>query len=544
MMPSMTEAPEPAPRRTLPSAAIALAFWALGMILAHGTMIFSGMAKVQGNLGVPRMLTYVLEHEYRWLQGDPLHRRFWDPPQFYPARNTAAYSETLVGAAPLYWIWRAVGVPIDVAYPLWLLSVSSLNFLAAFLFLRRAMGRSPPAAGVGAFLFAFASTRMAYIGLTQLLPGFYFIAAVHALVRVVGEPDRRRALPWLGLFAAAFLGQAYTCFYVAWFLGLGLGLALLWSLALPGVRPAALAALKRHGPGLAAAVVAVGVALLPFLLHSLRATAEVGYREYDEVETFLPRPASWLYFGPDHWLYGKLADLPLFQDIPTRISEHAIGFGFVSTVLAVLGLWDLRGSLLGRILGATAGTLVAMTLLLPGGASIWALVYLVVPGAGAVRAVARVSMALLLPASAGAAALLDGRRWRTPVLVGCALFSMLEQGRSSPTFDRREARDATAALAQRVDRSAEAFFLSVPAVPPSPNFIDAHPLRVHVDAMMASLEAGVPTLNGYSGWNPPRWPFEGASVVPTEAFAADVEAMLQEWCRQNGLDRRRIQWVR
>lgn len=531
----------PSSRRPL---LIALAFWAAGMILAHGPMIASGLGRVQGNLGVPRMLHYIMEHEYRWLTGDPLHASFWDPPMFYPARNTAAYSETLVGAAPLYWIWRVVGVPPDVAYPLWLLAVSSLNYLAAFLFLRRAMRRSPLAAGFGAFLFAFASMRLGYIGLTQLLPGFYYVAVIHALVRIFEQDDRRRAIRWIALLAAAFLGQAYTCFYIAWFLGLGLGVALFWSLALPARRPGTLSALRRHGPGLAAGFVLVGVGMIPFVVHSLRAAAEVGYRDYDEVELFLPRLQSWLYFGPDHWLYGWTAGAGVFTSIPTRISEHAIGLGVGSTALAVLGLWQLRRSPLGGLLAAVAATLLALTLLLPGGASLWGLVYLVVPGAGAVRAVARVSLMILLPASAGAAAFVDESRRRKPLLIAAVLLSLLEQGRTSPSFDRREARDAARTVAGRIDPAAQAFWYTVSALPVSTTLVETLPLRVHVDAMMASLEARVPTLNGYSGWTPPGWPFEGTTIVPTPAAETDVEMMLQEWCRRSGLDRKRIQWIR
>jgi hypothetical protein len=533
----------PAPTRAR-TVLVALCFWIAGMILAHGPMIFSGLAKVQGNLGVPRMLTYVLEHDYRWLTGDPLHRSFWDPPMFYPAKNTAAYSETLLGAAPLYWVWRAVGVPIDVAYPLWLLAVSSLNFLAAFLFLRDAMARSAAASGFGAFLFSFGSMRLGYIGLTQLLPGFYFVLALHALARLFREEDRTKALRWTALLALAFLGQAYTCFYIAWFLGLGLGLAAFWSLALPAARPEALAALRRHGPGLAAAAIAVGIGMIPFLVHSLRAAAEVGMREYDEVEIFLPRPESWLHFGREHWIFGGLSEVWPFNRIPTRASEHAIGFGPVSSVLAVVGLWNLRRTTLGRMLGAVAASLFVMTLLLPGGWSLWALIFLVVPGAGAIRAVGRVSLLILLPASAGAAAVLDESRWRKPLLAVLAVVSLLEQGRTSPVFDRREARESTAAIVRRLDPAADAFLLTEQQPPPSANFINTLPLRTHVDAMMASLEARVPTINGYSGWTPPGWPFEAATVVSDEAAAAGVERMLQEWCARSRADRRRIQWIR
>src|SRR6185295_11698097 len=145
-------------RRTL---AVLAAFWAAGMFLAHGPMILSGLGRVQGNLGDPRLLHYVLEHEYRWLKGDPHHRDFWDPPVFHPAKNTAAYTENLIGVAPLYMALRAVGVPLDPAFPVWLLLLSTLNFAAAALLLKSGFGRGDAASGFGALLFSFSSVRIA-----------------------------------------------------------------------------------------------------------------------------------------------------------------------------------------------------------------------------------------------------------------------------------------------------------------------------------------------------------------------------------------------
>lgn len=528
----------------LQRALIPLAFWVGGMLLAHGSMIGSGLARVQGNRGVPRMLHVLLEHDYRWMTGDPLHASFWDPPFFHPAKNVAAYSETLVGVAPVYAALRRVGVPLDLAFPLWLLLMSTLNFACAYLCFRDALGRTPVAAAFGAFLFAFASMRIAYMGLPQLLPGFYIVLVVHALLRLLREEDPRRRAAWLALFAAAWVGQAYTCFYVAWFLGLALGAGLLWALLLPSVRPAALPVLRRNAAGLLAAGVAIVLCLIPFLRHSLQAAAAVGYRDYDEVEMYLPQLQSWLHFGSEHWLYGWAATAWPFSLMPTRAAEQSIGLGLASTALAVAGFWSMRSTTIGRLSIAVTLTLALITLRLPGGPSLWSVVYLVVPGAKAVRAVARVSTLILLPVAAAGAAGIDGSRWRKPLLIAATLFSLLEQGRSMPTYDRREDRDSSAALAARIDRHAEAFWYSTDRAPADHGFLDSMAFRFHVDAMMAGTIAGVPTVNGYSGWNPPGWPMEGDTLAPTPEAEKTVEKDLQAWCERNGIPRDRIQWIK
>jgi hypothetical protein len=257
------------------------------------------------------------------------------------------------------------------------------------------------------------------------------------------------------------------------------------------------------------------------------------------VELFLPRLTSWVYFGHDHWLYGRTSTLGLFDSLP-KTFEQPIAPGLVTPVLAALGLWRLRTTPLGKLLGVVSLTLIVCTLAV-GSVSLWGLVYLVLPGAQAIRAVARVGVILLLPASAGAASLLDLSGWRKPLLVGAALLSMLEQGRTTPSLDRHELRRNTTALVSQVDRFADAFFLTDSGPPPSPALLDRLPLRVHLDAVMASLESGVPTINGYSGGVPPGYKLEGSAVAPY--YSSDVEPQLVEWCRLHGLDRRKIQWI-
>ena len=537
-------APIPAGRRRIRTILIPLAFWAAGLGVAHGPMIASGLGRVQGDLGDPRLHHYMLEHGFRWIAGDPGHRRFWDAPIFYPVRNTAAYSDTLVGALPLYAIWRMAGAPADVAFPLFILLASSVNFGCAFLLLRSGLGCGPASSGFGASLFAFASARIAQLGHPQLLPAFYSVLALYALIRVLREDLIRPSLPWLLLFAVALVGQTYSSFYLAWFLWLALGLALFWGIALPDLRSRTLATLRRHGPGLFGAVAVTGLCLIPFLSHSLRASSFLGRREYDEIDLYLPRLQCWIQFGPEHWLYGWLSSAWIFDQLPFRSTENALGLGFVTLVLSARGLWELRKTPLGSLLLAVSLSLLLWTARFPGGASAWSLAYLVVPGANAARVVTRVSQMLLLPAAIGAAVWLDRSRWNKPVLTVIVVFALLEQGRRTPTYDRREARDSVAAIARRVDPSRAAFFYTSRRMPPNCGFVDAAPVRIHVDAMMASLVAGVPTINGYSGWNAPDWPFASITIVPDErTSAAPVEEALQDWCRRTGMDRARIQWV-
>jgi hypothetical protein len=214
-----------------------------------------------------------------------------------------------------------------------------------------------------------------------------------------------------------------------------------------------------------------------------------------------------------------------------------VALGLATPALAAVGLWRQRTRPLARILIAVGLTLFLCTLLLPGGASLWGLAYSTLPGARAIRAVGRVSFLLLLPLSAGVAAWIDDSKRPRVLVAALALLAMAEQGRSTPSLDRHELRDSTTAIVRRIDPGASAFLYTSAEPLPSSSLLEALPLRVHLEAMLASLDSGVPTINGYSGGTPPGWPFETASEAGTEA-------LLNRWIQEQRLEGKKVQWIR
>src|SRR5438034_10739177 len=107
--------------------ALFLLGWASGLLLAFYPVLLTGFARIPGDHGDGRLINYLLEHGWRWLCREPLHRQLWDLPIFYPTPNTGAYSDILISAGPLYWPWRALGLAPETAFQLWMLAVASLN---------------------------------------------------------------------------------------------------------------------------------------------------------------------------------------------------------------------------------------------------------------------------------------------------------------------------------------------------------------------------------------------------------------------------------
>lgn len=508
------------------------------MLAAFRPTLVTRLARIQTDLGDTRLANYILEHGYRWLIGAPGHELFWSPPVFFPASNTAAYSDVLLTVAPVYWFWRALGAAPDTAFQLWMLTMATLNLVAAYLLLRRALHCSAVASAAGAFLFAFASMRTAQLDHPQLLPQFYTIFAIYALVRLFeSDTDTAHALGWLAMFTASVVAQLYAEFYYGWFLCFAIAICGLWALITPRSRGALLAVFHRHWRPLTV-FGALGAALLaPLAIHYWDAARTLGPRGFSTAAAMLPRPGSWFDLGPDNWLYGPLANTAAIRAIPAG-AEQRLGLGVVTLCVAAWGLALAPSRRLGALLGLTALTIVAVATRWTDGIVLWRLVFALVPGASALRAVARVGMLLLVPASIGLAFWIDVQwsrwHWRAaPVIAWLVLLVAGEQWQARlPSFDKAAGRTRVARVASGVDRRCQSFLYT-------PLAGNEDPWWYQVDAMWASMQRDVPTVNGYSGNWPNGWRFYPI-VARTPADSAHLAGNLARWIAQWHLDARRV----
>lgn len=539
--------PEHVPGGPATSPAWPVALWLLGLLTAFHPTLFSGFGLIQTDPGDTRLNNYVLEHGLRWLLRDPAHARFWDPPMFFPATNTAAYADVLAGAAPMYWAWRAAGVAPDTAHQLWMMTVLSLDFWAAWLWLGRGLrpavvpGSLPAAAG--AFVFAFGAPRVAQLGHQQLLAQFYTILALLCVTRIVLRPGRE-ARPWIAGLCASVALQLWTGYYLGWFLLLGLGIAAIWALVLREPRRRMLELLRAHAPFLLACGLAAAALLAPMASHYLAAARTAGWFPFEsEMLPGLPRIQSWVYVGGGSWLYSWQEGLPAFRGLP-RAHEHRAGVGLITTGVAVAGLLAERRRDWVRVLGLASVSLILLVTLFPGGAGVWRPVHDALPGAGAVRSVVRVTLLLLVPASAGVALLLARMRSAAAAAL-VALVCAAEQARTTPSFDKERSREEVRALASRIGPECAAFYYSA-VLPPGATGADwdFQEWKLQVDAMWAGMLRGVPTVNGYSGRFPPGWGplFDNRIRFPSDETR--IRSALTAWTRKGGLDPARLCRIR
>jgi hypothetical protein len=245
--------------------------------------------------------------------------------------------------------------------------MSALNYAIAWLFLGRGLRFSPLAAAAGAYLFAFASSRMNQIGHPQLWAQGYTLVALYALARLfgAGRPERPAArLGWWLTAALALAAQHYAAFYLGAFAVMGLAVGLVAAVSLRGCRARLFEVARVDAAWIALAGVAGLAAMTPFLAHYLPASRELGPRWWMGVRWSLPAVASWWHVGPNHVLYGVTAGRGPFAHF-TGEWEQRLGLGLVAPLACGLGLWLGRSRPVVALAGATAAALIVLTTILP-----------------------------------------------------------------------------------------------------------------------------------------------------------------------------------
>lgn len=513
-----------------------------GLLLAHHEMILTGFASVQTDPGDTRFNNYIAEHLYRWLLGQDGHRDIWSPPFFFPARNVAGYSEVMLGAAPFYWPWRAIGLSPDSAYQAWMLTLGTLNFAAMYVLLRRGFRQSALGAGVGAVMFAFSSPRANQLSHLQLLPHFWSVLCLYALLRLFAPADsppsaaRQRAWIWVFFVSAAL--QVLASFSLGWFLGLALAIAAIAALLSARGRRSIRDIVKARSYTILAAAAAATLALGPTMLHFRAARGVVGLRSFENALEFMPDLASWAYMGPRSWLYGWTSDWSWFEGIPGEW-EQRLGVGLLTTALALAGLWSARRDPRVRYLALVGACLFVLTTSV-WGFTAWRVVFEYFPAAQAVRGVCRVGLLLLIPIALGVSIALTsiGASGRRGLAAALGVLAVLEQGQTTETFDKRENREDVAAVVSHIDRERCESFVFSPV-----NANDPPWQNYQLDAMWASMESGVPTLNGYSGNQPPGWNLGDTSLYSEQPDPSRAAA-IDEWVERSGLQGSRVCWIR
>jgi hypothetical protein len=478
-----------------------------GLWVTFYPTFLSGFERMQPEAGDVLLNNYFFEHSYHWAFDRDYPFSLWSPGFYYPTPYTFTYSETLLGTAPLYWLFRT-GFSDTVSCQLWIVLTYALNFASMAVALRW-FGVNTVFAAAGAYVFAFGLIRADHLTHQHLMVQYFSPIAAWYAWACRREPTARRWATLVGLVA----WQILASLHLGWFLGFGLLIFAGWGLAVePGSRARAWEFVRRRPVATVAPLLIAAAVLGPYSRHFYRGTP--GARAYWEAAMYCPYPDGWFVATP-----GSLWADHLTPRDAGVYPEQTLFQGFTMyAVFVAAGWYAWRGRFPQRGLAAAGvGTAAVMMLLVTcwgGNVSLWFLVNKLVPGANAFRAVGRIAFAGymfgLIGGLLGVQALVNdrlarpGSRRLAVALVAAGL--VLEQVRPFPeSFDKREAfLDRVELLVPHLRDVDTAWVLYDGSMPG---------YRHEIAAMWAGLRAKTPVMNGFSGTQPPG--FLGLEARPT-----------------------------
>ncbi len=517
---------------------IVLGLFAWGMWTVPAGMLGPGRDLIPGDLGDARVSNLVLEHFHRYGTGQ--ERSYWDAPFLVPERNVMGRTETLLGTAPVYDVFRRAGWGRESAFQLWIAALFALNFGASWTALRL-WGGTPAAAACGAFIYAFGIHQIGQLNQAQVHPRFMVPLALLCWWRALQGDGVRWA--WLAMLATVY--QFWCSFEVG--IVLAIGVLLLVAAHAVLVRDRSWRSLFRDRRTLlmASGIAALGALLFyPLLHHYVSARANMGHHSYAEVVQRIPRIASHFLTHP-----GAISwrDLTMTDDRMFPEWWHHLHFmGVIPWSGVFLSGWfcwrrspDPAWRAGSRIILVTFALLFLLCLQV-GSFSAYRLLH-ALPVVGMVRAVDRFVLleaflfALLLVR--GARALDRGGWFGLSVAVALPFATVLDQRIDTGTirsFDKHASEREVRNIARHIDERCGSACVAIawcPVLPPLPASLRFERLvREQVSVMLAAQESGTPTVNGYLPYLPDAFMpfFERMDSTSLAAWTARQSATMPE----------------
>lgn len=475
----------------------------------------------------------ILQHWYNVIaHGNPIAITEY----FYPYHDTVGYNDTYFVPGVFFTLARLIGADPFRAALAAHVAMKIIGFLGMYALLRLGLGIRLAIALAGAAVFATANASLLHMHHAQLL-SVGLLAWLALLALLLGKAiisHNKRAVATTGCGLAILFGlTAFNSFYAAWFFAFFLILTLLVGIAIiaPINRRQWLTAISVSGTSLLL-VAAVGiVSLTPLLLTYLPKIAEGAHHDWaTETARFLLTPSSLINVGAGNLVWGKA-----FEGTIRGLTGHAPAggearFGFPLGLLAgvIVGtIWAARQRTIAP-LALTLGLALEITIVLmlkgPGDFSLWRLVYAIVPGANAVRVVSRLLLYAQVPVIMIVSIWLDGAQLPKWVLTAIIAFLLIEEVQLDPPIMLNRARELSMLDGAGIPPPACRAFFVVSARSdvgaarleaadisrawngePPDILLDNY--RHNVDAMVIAAYRNLPTINGFSTFNPPDWEF-------------------------------------
>ncbi|MGA0603037.1 hypothetical protein ACO2Q3_20185 [Caulobacter sp. KR2-114] len=511
-----------APARAL---LVALA-WAGAMVFCLRYILLSGFDLGYSDRGDGVIEIALLEHWRNVFQGT----EDWRAPLFFhPWGDGLGYNDGYFLYGVVYSLARTVFDPF-ISDTVNAVVFKTIGFFSAFALFRGPLAWSFDRALLAAVLFSIANSLGLQIGHAQLetLALTPLMAILVCRGWQAGAAGRRLAASLWGVAAAVLMAAwLITAYYFAWFSAYFAGFFLLFWLRETGqLNPRAMLGLaRRAAPMLIAPAAVFAVACIPFLMVYLPKVAETGAHPFNDAQQYLTMIYDPVNSGPGNIFWGWIArGLGAVIKHKYSLGEHESGLPLLQFALLAVALRQLLKTPRAAsrpLLKALAWTILvtwALTLQF-GPVSPWRLIYWFAPGARGLRTVVRYQIFLTLPVLVLVFAHYADRwarlRQAQPWLAaGLATLLLVENvnfespANLSRTVELAQIRAIPAPPAAcKVFSVAKASATEGVYANPKTNALYPH----NVDAMLLSELWRMPTVNGFSTFNPPDWNFADPS---------------------------------
>ena len=387
--------------------------FALGIGLVVLNQFGPGWSMVPGNLSDGRFNNYILEHFYLWTKS-PL-QNYWNAPFFYPYTNVIAFSDNLLGAAPLYAAFRWIGLSRETAFQGWYLLSFFFSYAAAVYVLSRSKLHAS-AIGFGAFFFSFGLPILGEELHPQLFYRFCIPLTCYFFFTFFHQPTLKR------LVAAIFLlvWQFYLSIYLGFFLMMLLAvLAILMPFTEKGysIKERLLLWPKKFQQSwfqssikekivLFVITTLTGLAYFWLMLPYYKATQDYNFhRTWSAIYQKLPTLDN--FWSAYHSTIWRFISKPPGTAIAGRESQLFIGIAVL--IIIIIGLIARFKTKNNQTAWVYFGAAILITILSTNfnGVSIYWLIWMI-PGFNSIRAVARIQLVLMWPLAFFAAYTIDG----------------------------------------------------------------------------------------------------------------------------------------
>ena len=513
-----------------------LSFLIAGMAYSLLPVLEGSHRFIPGDLIDSRIVHLLLEHGYASLIGgmDTVWDASW---LFFPYKNNITLTESMIGAVPFYLPFRLSGFGPAESYQMWFVLVALLNFISCF-FLLRTLRCSIHGASAGAFIFSFSMPVSALINHPQLTLRFFIPASLVFLIYYTHAVRRIHRAVYFLLFSALLSWQFWACNYTGWFYLFFLFVFFITAMLYQENRKFLFAALKKDFLIFAAGGIISFAAVLPLLL---RLKAHASVRDWADVLSYTSRVQSFFYPHSGSFVYRSFleyfnngTDKGLYTLFPgflaTGILLYKIGEPIYNRFVvrktdpeiankdkncnsignSENSVFEKYSSVLSLPLAVTAAFMI-LSVIRVDDFTLWKWIYYTFPGANGIRAVSRVIFVAILPVSVLTAFVITAlEKNKKTGFVYSILFSVIilfeNSHFTSHNYSKNDHFQLVTKAEELLRKNGECrvfYYRDTGMVS----------LISHVDAMWASFNTGIPTINGYSGGTPPGWNFDRLESV-------------------------------